>query len=377
MKGENSLALKLSLRLLGAELPSSSYEHTGQFYVASDGIWDAAGDGTNTGIDIFGYAPKGIGSYLPYQGVGIKGAPSSKGGTGRPRFGQMQLNSTGEFPALGGLYIGGALTFDGNGPQMGNIITPPLATSLKADEVIIFAPTATITGASQINYINGYARVINPTGSFTLPIGCPTMRRSSLHPLIINQAVRGSVTSRYLPSLQHPSTARGDSIARVYPASNWQIDAPAGTGFTVTLADTLLSQEDAQTLRLVGWNGEAWVNLSVGAIDVECTEHGYQVSGRLSGHITDLAIGFAGTPTRESSSPLSVWPNPTRQKLSLSLSADQLVQRVIVLDLKGRLLLTNPDQDSTIDVSALPTGSYLVEVHTANKQVLRQRFVKH
>lgn len=355
----------------------SSYEHTGQFYVASDGIWDAVGDGINTGIDIFGYAPKGIGSYLPYQGVGIKGASSSKGGNGRPRFGQLQLNSTGEFPALGGSYISSTLAFDSSGPQTGSVVTTPLATSLQADEVIIFGPTARVTGASQINYINGYARVIDPTGPFTLPIGYPTMEGSSLHALTINQSVRGSITSRYLPSLQHSAANRGDSIVSVYSASNWQIDAPAGTGLTVTLVDTLLAQEDAQALRLVGWNGKVWINLSASATEVVRTEHGYQVSGRISGHITDLAIGFAGTPTREPSSSLMVWPNPTREKLSLSLPIDQLVQRISVLDLKGRLLLTNPGQGSSIDVSALPTGSYLVEVHTATKQVLRQRFVKH
>ncbi len=355
----------------------SSYEHTGQFYVASDGIWDATGDGTNTGIDIFGYAPKGIGSYLPYQGIGIKGASLSKVGAGQPRFGQLQLNSTGEFPALGGLYISSTLAFDGSGPQTGSVITTPLATSPQADEVVIFAPTATVTGASHINYINGYARVIDPTGPFTLPIGYPTMEGFSLHALTINRSVRGSVTSRYLPSLQHPAANRGDSIVSVHSASNWQIDAPASTGLTVTLVDTLLADEDAQSIRLVGWNGKAWVNLSTGATEVVRTEHGYQVSGRLSGHITDLAIGFVSTRPREQSSPLTVWPNPTRQKLSISLPADQLVQRVSVLDLKGRLLFTNSGQDSTIDVSALPTGNYLVEVHTANKQVVRQRFVKH
>lgn len=67
-----------------------------------------------------------------------------------------------------------------------------------------------------------------------------------------------------------------------------------------------------------------------------------------------------------------VQPNPAKNIITIKTSS--LIQSVTIYDLQGRLISTTSEA-STIDVSTLRPGSYLVEVKTAKGKSI-QRFVK-
>ncbi len=356
----------------------STFEHAGQFYVAEDGIWNYNDAGST---DYFGYAPAGAGSNLPYQGTGIKGASGANGGrgAGRPTFSNLELNSTGIFPVIGGMYITQSLAFNANGPGESSIITTPAINSPDLPTYsVIFAPTVSITGANSANYINGYASVTNVENPFSLPIGDPADTENPLHTLTINRAVGGTVTARYLHTLQHPASAYEAGISWVSPTGDWRISAPAGTSVTVNLPILPLPADDAACLRLVGWNGHQWVNLSETTTykSNTCVTGNCRLTGTLKDHITDLAIGLSRHCANEVN--LTVWPNPTQSLLHLDLSADKVINNVRVLNQQGYSVL-NPSGTglpSGLNVSMLPVGIYVVEVQTIDGQTFRRRFTR-
>ncbi|WP_420151350.1 T9SS type A sorting domain-containing protein, partial [Spirosoma sp.] len=70
-----------------------------------------------------------------------------------------------------------------------------------------------------------------------------------------------------------------------------------------------------------------------------------------------------------------VYPNPTTEQLRLRLSSNQQVGRAQVYTING-VRVMNEEGTEKLDVRALPTGVYVVEVTTATGEVLRQRFIK-
>ena len=356
----------------------STFEHVGQFYVAGDGIWNHSISQVGS-TDYFGYAPRKFGSYIPYQGKGIKGASSNNGGqgAGRPTFGNLELNSTGDFPVMAGMYIINSLAFNENGPAGSNVITTPsISAPDSPTNAVVFSPIARITGVNEANYINGFASVTDVTASFTLPLGDATDTVNPLHTLTINNAVNGTVTARYLHSLQHSDAAYGAGISWVSPIGNWSVAAPAGTSVTVNMPALNLLPEEAVHLRMVGWNGHKWLDLSMASTPGSCITGNCPLTGTLTANITDLAIGLSKTPSKGSN--LTVWPSPTQGPLHLTVSADKIINDVRIIDQQGRSLL-NPSRaalDTGLDVSILPTGSYIVEVRTTEGQILRQRFIR-
>lgn len=354
----------------------STFEHIGQFYVAENGIWNC---GNTESTDYFGYSPVAAGSNLPYQGIGIKGASANNGGrgAGSPTFSNLELNSTGIFPVVAGMYITKSLAFNANGPGGSNVITTPTISAPDSPaNSVIFSPTATIIGANSTNYINGYASVTDVVSTFTLPLGDHLNTDSPSHPLTINNAIGGTVTARYLHSLRHPTTSLGAGISWVSPIGSWHLSAPSGTDITVDLPILPLSADDASYLRLVGWNGRQWINLSDAPTPNACVTGNCPLSGRLIGYITDLAIGLSRIPSNVAK--LTTWPNPTQGTLYLMLSADKVISKVQVLDQEGRFVLNPPkiEVSSGLDVSILPVGNYIIEVHTNEGEIFRQRFIR-
>ena len=371
---------------LGVALASDgSFEHIGQFYVAANGIWNRNTDKSQAtvGTDYFGYAPAGVGSNTAYLGRGILGASAINGGrgVGRPTFGHLQLNSTGEFPLEGGMYITRSLSFNANGPGKSCVITTPNSSEPDSPvNAVVFAPSAFISGANHSNYINGYVSVTGVSQPFTLPLGDAEGFPNSLCPLTINSATPGTVTARYRHTIQHPTTALGPGLGSVSVIGDWPISAPEGTRITVSMPALGIDPAEAATLRLVGWNGSQWVDLSDGMTAGGCAMAGCPLIGTISAHITDLAIGSTSRALAEKgesdATNLVIWPNPTQGPLNLALSAGKTIQEVRVLDLQGRSLIRPNLGASSVNTSNLPVGTYLVEVFTTQGQTLRKQFVK-
>lgn len=91
-----------------------------------------------------------------------------------------------------------------------------------------------------------------------------------------------------------------------------------------------------------------------------------------------FATPYSGIPTHNNrNAGLQLWPNPATSILQVSNGGTD-IDYVTVLDLEGRTLLRKEVRGtlSTLDVSALPSGSYLLEA-VCKGQVSTAKFVKH
>ena len=94
-------------------------------------------------------------------------------------------------------------------------------------------------------------------------------------------------------------------------------------------------------------------------------------------HDPAFAEPYVGIPDREEmSQPVKVWPNPAVHMLQVE-SEEAMLENVSVLDLAGRIMMRQNVQDyhCQIDVSALPTGMYLLEIVSEGRKQY-EKFVK-
>jgi len=93
-----------------------------------------------------------------------------------------------------------------------------------------------------------------------------------------------------------------------------------------------------------------------------------------------------GTATKESDNAplfsskksLTVYPNPVSDKLNINLTGYDGVSSISLVDVNGRQVAANrtAQVNSTMDISRLAKGIYLVKVVTAGGEVLNAKVVK-
>ncbi len=73
---------------------------------------------------------------------------------------------------------------------------------------------------------------------------------------------------------------------------------------------------------------------------------------------------------------LSVYPNPVTDKLNVDYKEN--ISNLTVYDLSGRSVksLTTNNDNNSIDVSGLTSGTYLLKIETENKNVSTIKFIK-
>ncbi|OJW71295.1 MAG: hypothetical protein BGO59_03525 [Spirosoma sp. 48-14] len=167
--------------------------------------------------------------------------------------------------------------------------------------------TATYTNASDANNINGYVKhyVKAANQGFTFPVGSGTDLRtlttSGAIPNGISLAtawIVGDPSGNLDPTAPnagaHNIASLGSGITAVSSVGQWDwIDNNAGGGVTVTVSipDVSGFANSAARLRLVGWNGSQWVNLSGNTGASGVTENS-TLSGTMIPGITAIGIGL-------------------------------------------------------------------------------------
>jgi len=79
-----------------------------------------------------------------------------------------------------------------------------------------------------------------------------------------------------------------------------------------------------------------------------------------------------GTENIEQENPVTIFPNPAENQLNITTS--QKVNSVKIMDISGKVIAT--DNQSTIDISTLDSGIYLLNIDTDNKNTYRSKFIK-
>ncbi|NDP21086.1 MAG: T9SS type A sorting domain-containing protein [Paludibacter sp.] len=79
------------------------------------------------------------------------------------------------------------------------------------------------------------------------------------------------------------------------------------------------------------------------------------------------------TPNQQKNSLLNVFPNPVKDYISFNSQGG--IQRVIIMDMLGKILIDTPIRvDNKVDVSSLPQGNYLIKCIGSETKTLR--FIK-
>jgi hypothetical protein len=171
--------------------------------------------------------------------------------------------------------------------------------------------TASYTGAADGSNINGYvkhyANIANQ--GFTFPVGNGLDFRSltisgtrDASSIVATAWIVGDPSTTNDPTApnagNHAITAMGAGIVAVSNVGQWDwldIANNAG-GLTVTVSIPDVSAFGvAGALRLVGWNGTQWVNLS-GNTGASGNTENSTLSGTMVSGISAIAIGLAGSP---------------------------------------------------------------------------------
>jgi hypothetical protein len=255
---------------------NATYEH-GNNLLQNNGSWTAV----SGSLDLFAAA----------------GAVTISGSAAPAFFNlQFQNGSTVSLTNTAGANIAGQLLF-GTGTTVSTV------RSSHSNSALRFADNATYTGGTtDAQHVNGY---VSKTGNdaFTFPVGSGTDARTlaiSAPATATDQYsvawIAGDPGTNGDPSnanALHPTSSVTAPIASVSTQGQWDWIPVSGTGAGLTITVSLpagVNMATAASLRLAGWNGTSWVDLS-GSANATGNTEGATLSGTMIAGITAIGIG--------------------------------------------------------------------------------------
>ncbi|WP_020598391.1 hypothetical protein [Spirosoma panaciterrae] len=169
--------------------------------------------------------------------------------------------------------------------------------------------TATYTGADDTHNINGYVKhyVQVANQGFTFPVGTGSdLRALTTSGSIANGLVVGTAwilgnpgsTTDPTDGTTHSTSSLGTGITAVSTVGQWDwvVSSGSAAGVTVSVSIPDVSALGPATqLRLIGWNGSQWVNLS-GSSGASGNTENSTLSGTMQSGITAIGIGLSTPP---------------------------------------------------------------------------------
>lgn len=91
---------------------------------------------------------------------------------------------------------------------------------------------------------------------------------------------------------------------------------------------------------------------------------------------TEYNSAMLNAPQSITNSKITLYPNPVTNELNIVLANTVTVQRVAIHNLLGQLVKSDQGNKTTIDMSTLSSGSYLVKVYT-NQGIIERKIIKN
>ncbi len=217
--------------------------------------------------------------------------------------------------------------------------------------------------ASDAHNVNGYVKK-NGTGSFTFPVGTGTVLRSLSisSPASTNSAIAVAwiagdpANAAYDPTLPNPgyhsrnTSKLGSNILAVSPVGEWDwMDITNnGSGLIVTVSiPDMTTFTLAKDLRLVGWDGGSWQDLSGGPSATGNTA-GSLLSGIMRYEITAIGIGSAASLLDIKLADFSITEQNCNAQVNFTTTAE--------------------DPNTTIDIEQSPNGLNFTRISSVVSQ---------
>lgn len=289
-----------------------------------------------------------------------------------------------------------------------NGITTTVRTNTSAGE-FRFQNGATYTGGTtDAQHVNGYVGKVG-NQAFSFPVGSGTDSR------ILSISAPANATAHlstaYQTSNVEDASAVSTPIESVFPGGSWDwiTASPADDdGLSITLSIPAATGFAAPAdLRLIGWNGSAWIDLS-GAANATGNTEGSTISGTIPAGTTitvdkapiagknyyrlkmidraadgmDGTFAYSRIRTAEfGNGGLALWPNPAIDKITIRTGNAKSVSRIQIISSAGIIVsehsqLTGSDGNQALDVKNLTSGTYLVRLIQIDGSVNTHRFVK-
>jgi hypothetical protein len=151
-----------------------------------------------------------------------------------------------------------------------------------------------------------------------------------------------------------------------YEPDGWEPGMPIGVGEEVLVSiqyDPKTSNSNKKYTDSLG--------VGYGDEDFEECDFGFFTEQKVDTRISSVDL--------VASSEYKLFPNPTKNKITLSLSNNANIERYEIFDLEGNRLLTgngNLSSIQTIDIKSLVKGMYIIECYTTDKKLIRDKFIK-
>lgn len=242
--------------------------------------------------------------------------------------------------------------------------------------------TATYTAATDVNFnvkgqMKWYATASGQ--SCTAPVGDEVQLRSltisgstASGDIFATSWWTGSASNVSDPTApntgKHSITSLGAGLASVSSAGFWDWQDISGTGagrtITVDIPD-LTGFSTAANLRLVGWNGTHWVNLS-GATGATGNTNHSTLSGTMLAGITAIAIGAtitAPVATTPDLRPYIIIPNPNFSPTNITRPFTVLIRNMRAGTVASSLItirLYKPTPASTISLTGQAAADWTI-----------------
>jgi hypothetical protein len=265
-------------------------------------------------------------------------------------------------------------------------------------------------GYSDDANINGYIKKYGST-SFLFPVGNgKDLRTLEISAPKINTDVYAVAWIEGDPSHtndqtfphagEHPVNAVRNPIKAVSKVGQWDWQVGSlgmidtnGTGdgsdlmITVSIPD-MRDFGETNALRLVGWNGTSWIDLS-GRATANGNIEDSQLSGKMIAGISAIGIGRINLDAVDNDEPggFLLYPNPVThyENIHLRFNSNYAGQAdLIVFDATGRTVMRNKVECKSgvntilVDVKILSSGSYYLSIIGVNGNVIGRgkRFIK-
>lgn len=284
------------------------FEHKGQTgtgansALVNNGTYDASVNGRDYFLGPSGTAGQ--------QGIG---------GISAPTFGELFLqNGAGQLFDItnsNGANVATNASFD-------NGVTTTVRANTQAG-ALRFQAGATYTGGlTDAQHVNGYVSKIGNT-AFVFPVGTTNDSRTLSMAAPVNADAHISVA--YDLNLSEGTSAVAAPINRVFTGGSWDwVPVVANTNalsVTASIPNVAGFEATASNLRLVGWNGSQWVDLS-GSANASGVAENSTLTGTVpaGSTITQIGIGSIAGPAPDLTPNITVLPSALIGATSLTLN---------------------------------------------------------
>ncbi|MEM0575618.1 T9SS type A sorting domain-containing protein [Flavobacterium polysaccharolyticum] len=236
--------------------------------------------------------------------------------------------------------------------------------------------TITITGTPTATV--SYSIVTTGSGTAATRSGTITVAGTATGNQIHNFTTSGKTSTFYSITGNMNSTAGSVTYAGLTLTARLKMESNTSITYNTTAASTLTLVFDSNFTGTIKVNNVSYTAVS-GVVTVSLPAGANTITKGSVANLYYISTTF-NTLAREStnsllekdvvSTKLTLYPNPVSS--DLNIDSDEAIQKVEVYNLTGSIVNTYQGSNTSIDMSNLANGTYLVKVHTENSVTIKK-----